>query len=154
MSLKLPKANNVQEFADNLYNKRVCTEESSYRYGKSLNPDLPKRMGLLQTLTEFDAGYFGTYYNNSYFNKCRVWNGLIWRHISSGGHLHGSNVQDADGVHVWSHPGRWSQCSGLQGHQDGHLHWGVHFRERGCFLFGETSGGNFLHRSVRVVIYK
>lgn len=59
MSLKLPKSNNVQEFADNLYNKVMCTEFPNRRYGNNVHPDVPKRMGILGQIRRFDAGYFG-----------------------------------------------------------------------------------------------
>lgn len=73
MSLRLPNANSVQEFSDNLYNKANCTTDVTARYGHSVHNEIPKFMGLLKSVNEFDAGFFGNIQNfgkrnNSYKN--------------------------------------------------------------------------------------
>lgn len=74
MSAKLPKAHNIQEFADNLYTKVDCTMEPSVRYGSNVQPDVPKRLGLLYDINHFDAGYFGVSQKQAHYMDpmCRL----------------------------------------------------------------------------------
>uniref|UniRef100_A0A182Y5H6 Fatty acid synthase n=1 Tax=Anopheles stephensi TaxID=30069 RepID=A0A182Y5H6_ANOST len=72
---KYPRSDNVQEFADNLYSKEqlranptwsttttpsqidlVDEKEDRWRH---THPDIPKRLGKLNTLAKFDADFFG-----------------------------------------------------------------------------------------------
>jgi fatty acid synthase, animal type len=57
VSGRFPKANNVQEFADCLYNKVDMTDDDESRW-KHFHPKVPKKTGKIGNLEKFDASFF------------------------------------------------------------------------------------------------
>uniref|UniRef100_A0A182RRM2 Uncharacterized protein n=1 Tax=Anopheles funestus TaxID=62324 RepID=A0A182RRM2_ANOFN len=55
---KYPRSDNVQEFADNLFNKVDLVDDKEDRW-RHTHPDIPKRLGKLNNLEKFDADLFG-----------------------------------------------------------------------------------------------
>ncbi|XP_050076402.1 fatty acid synthase-like [Anopheles maculipalpis] len=55
---KYPRSDNVQEFADNLYSKIDLVDDKEDRW-RHTHPDIPTRLGKLNTLAKFDANFFG-----------------------------------------------------------------------------------------------
>lgn len=59
ISGRFPSSNNVQEFAENLYNKVDMTDEDESRW-RHFRDDVPKRFGKIRNLEKFDASFFST----------------------------------------------------------------------------------------------
>jgi fatty acid synthase, animal type len=57
ISGRFPKANNLRELSEMLYNKVDMTDENETRW-KNFNADVPIRTGKVQNLEKFDASFF------------------------------------------------------------------------------------------------
>lgn len=63
MSGRLPESNNIEEFKNNIFNKKNLSTPDDKKW-KMNNPKLPKRSAKIPNVDKFDAGFFGLYYRN------------------------------------------------------------------------------------------
>ncbi|XP_031637736.1 fatty acid synthase-like, partial [Contarinia nasturtii] len=56
---RYPSCDNVEEFRYNLYNKIDMTTAKESRWSNSMSQELPKRKGVLNDISKFDAAFFG-----------------------------------------------------------------------------------------------
>lgn len=73
ISGRFPNSANMQEFADNLYNKVDMVDNDEVRW-KHTHPEIPKRYGKVQRLEKFDAFFFSVHHRqaNLMDAQCRM----------------------------------------------------------------------------------
>lgn len=59
ISGKFPSAKNIKQYAERLYGKADTTVDVKERWPHCDYNELPSRMGILPSVNQFDAGYFG-----------------------------------------------------------------------------------------------
>ncbi|XP_066144652.1 fatty acid synthase-like [Euwallacea fornicatus] len=64
ISGEYPNSNNVQEFAENLFNKVDMVSDDNRRWDPEFT-EIPQRTGKIYNISKFDAGYFGFNYQQS-----------------------------------------------------------------------------------------
>lgn len=72
LSGRFPSSANVEEFAQNLYNKIDMVDDSENRW-KHINPEIPTRSGKTVNLNKFDASFFSVHNRQASFMdpQCR-----------------------------------------------------------------------------------
>lgn len=61
LSGSFPESENINEFAENLFNKKDLMTDDDRRWKLKL-PEIPKFSGKIVDVEKFDAGFFGMYY--------------------------------------------------------------------------------------------
>jgi fatty acid synthase, animal type len=70
---RFPNSDNVDHFADNLYNKVDMVDDDERRW-RHIHPEIPKRFGKVNNLEKFDAFFFSVHHRqaNAMDPQCRI----------------------------------------------------------------------------------
>lgn len=73
VSGRFPSSANMNEFADNLYNKVDMVDDDEVRW-KHINPEISRRSGKVQRIEKFDASFFSVHHRqaNLMDAQCRM----------------------------------------------------------------------------------